>query len=107
MKPIEFEDFCDTHKHIEWTYNAEADEFAFRDLHVPYYVNHPEACTIVRGDTLQTLDFDQLVAEINRGLKIEQISRVTGYFSKVNQWNAGKRGELHDRSRSKSLDLPT
>jgi hypothetical protein len=100
MKPSEFEEFCEKHPHIEWTYNGDTDEFAFRDTQVSYYVNHPEACTIVRGDTLQKLDFNQLVSEINRGLRIEQISRVTGYFSKISQWNLGKRGELNDRSRS-------
>ncbi len=31
---------------------------------------------------------------------IEGITRITGYFSKINGWNKGKRGELSDRFRS-------
>jgi DNA-directed RNA polymerase subunit RPC12/RpoP len=30
---------------------------------------------------------------------VAQISRVTGYMSNVDSWNAGKRQELHDRAR--------
>ena len=30
---------------------------------------------------------------------IEGITRVTGFFSKINSWNKGKIGELHDRKR--------
>ncbi|MEO0184779.1 MAG: anaerobic ribonucleoside-triphosphate reductase, partial [candidate division WOR-3 bacterium] len=32
--------------------------------------------------------------------KIDHITRVTGYFSKVSGWNKGKRAELKDRYRS-------
>jgi ribonucleoside-triphosphate reductase (formate) len=31
---------------------------------------------------------------------VEQITRITGYFTKVSSWNKGKRGELKDRYRS-------
>jgi len=31
---------------------------------------------------------------------IEGITRVTGFFSKINSWNKGKIGELHDRTRN-------
>ncbi len=33
--------------------------------------------------------------------KVEQITRITGYFTKVSSWNKGKRGELKDRYRNK------
>ena len=32
--------------------------------------------------------------------KVEQITRITGYFTKVSSWNKGKRGELRDRYRN-------
>jgi len=35
--------------------------------------------------------------------KVEQITRITGYFTKVSSWNKGKIGELHDRFRNKNL----
>lgn len=31
--------------------------------------------------------------------KVEQITRVTGYMTKVSGWNKGKKGELKDRVR--------
>jgi ribonucleoside-triphosphate reductase len=37
--------------------------------------------------------------------KVEQITRITGYFTKVSSWNKGKRGELKDRHRN--LDIAT
>ena len=30
---------------------------------------------------------------------VDGITRVTGYFTRTSSWNAGKRGELHDRAR--------
>jgi ribonucleoside-triphosphate reductase (formate) len=32
---------------------------------------------------------------------VEQITRITGYFTKVSSWNKGKKGELHDRFRNR------
>lgn len=32
--------------------------------------------------------------------KVEQITRITGYYTKVSSWNKGKRGELKDRFRN-------
>ncbi len=34
---------------------------------------------------------------------VEQITRITGYFTKVSSWNKGKRGELKDRYRNNGL----
>jgi ribonucleoside-triphosphate reductase len=31
---------------------------------------------------------------------VEQITRITGYFTKVSSWNKGKIGELKDRHRN-------
>jgi len=42
---------------------------------------------------------DDLMQEINRGLLVEGITRITGYFTKTSSWNPGKRGELNDRKR--------
>jgi ribonucleoside-triphosphate reductase (formate) len=34
---------------------------------------------------------------------VEQITRITGYFTKVSSWNKGKKGELKDRFRNDGL----
>jgi hypothetical protein len=48
-------------------------------------------------ERISKIDFDKYT---HRGKNIEQITRVTGYFSKVNAWNKGKKAELKDRYRS-------
>ncbi len=35
--------------------------------------------------------------------EVEQITRITGYFTKVSSWNKGKRGELKDRYRQQMM----
>jgi ribonucleoside-triphosphate reductase len=35
--------------------------------------------------------------------KVEGITRITGYFTKISSWNKGKTGELHDRYRNYSF----
>jgi ribonucleoside-triphosphate reductase (formate) len=38
--------------------------------------------------------------------KVEGITRITGYFTKVSSWNKGKIGELHDRYRNEEYFVP-
>ena len=42
---------------------------------------------------------EELTQAIDRGLKVEGITRITGYFTKTSSWNPGKRGELKDRKK--------
>ena len=35
--------------------------------------------------------------------KVEGITRITGYFTKVSSWNKGKRGELNDRYKNQGF----
>jgi hypothetical protein len=48
---------------------------------------------------IEELTLDDLVKSTHQGKNIEQMTRVTGYFSKVSKWNKGKKGELKDRHR--------
>ena len=45
------------------------------------------------------MELNALVKATHHGKNIEQMTRVTGYFSKVSKWNKGKKGELKDRHR--------
>lgn len=51
-------------------------------------------------DAIERNDWDILFIQTHHGKNIEQMTRVTGYFSKVSKWNLGKKGELEDRYRS-------
>ena len=71
----------------------------FRNDRLAWYRNDPVRQTVFDGDWLFEHTTDELAAAINKGLEIEQICRITGYFSKVGQWNKGKQGELKDRKK--------
>ncbi len=45
------------------------------------------------------MELKELITATHHGKNIEQMTRVTGYFSKVSGWNKGKIGELRDRNR--------
>ena len=45
------------------------------------------------------MELKELITATHQGKNIEQMTRVTGYFSKVSGWNKGKVGELKDRNR--------
>ncbi len=94
----DFEDFLEKEKsHLEWSEDKEY--FFFRDLDYNYYRNESNRFLRVKKEVFKDLTIDQLKGEIGRGLNVENITRITGYFAKINSWNPGKRGELKDRYR--------
>jgi hypothetical protein len=98
MTFAEFENFLEQEKsHLEWS--EDGDFFFFRDVDYMFYRNGPNRFLRVKKETFKDLSVEQLREEIGRGLKVENITRITGYFAKVNSWNPGKRGELKDRAR--------
>ena len=53
--------------------------------------------TFFPEEAISDQDLPRLLVSTHQGRNIEHITRVTGYFSKVSGWNAGKRAELIDR----------
>jgi len=90
----EFESFV-SKDNIEW--GEDEENFYFRNLDLAWYANDHDRAVKVLKPKMSSLSVTKLEEEINKGLKIEQISRVTGSFAKVNSWNPGKRAELKDR----------
>ena len=52
-------------------------------------------------EAMAKLDLNSLAAVTAAGKNVTQITRITGYFSPVANWNKGKRAELKDRARVK------
>ena len=50
---------------------------------------------------LPNLTWGQIKGVLAHGRDVDQITRVTGYFSRVAAWNPGKRRELRERARVK------
>jgi len=50
-------------------------------------------------DAIEGSELENLLQNTSHGKNVEQMTRVTGYFSRVGAWNRGKVAELKDRSR--------
>lgn len=53
----------------------------------------------VTNSALKDNNTDTIMAQLSQGKDVEQITRITGYFSTVGNWNKGKLAELKDRYR--------
>lgn len=93
--------FLQKNRNIECKSDNEFSYFRNNDL--PWYANNPDNCTRISQHVFDKLTPEGLMDEINRGLEVEHITRITGYFTKISQWNKGKMGELKDRIRVKNL----
>ena len=99
MNQAELNEFLAKNKNIECHTDSSYSYFRNKDL--PWYASNSGNTTRITKDILAQLSSEELISQINRGLEVEQITRITGYFTKVSQWNKGKRGELQDRFRVK------
>ena len=101
MTQSELNVFLEKNKNIDCRMDG---KFTYcRNQSLPWYAKNPENCTRITKEVFEKLTPEELLKEINRGLEVEQITRITGYFTKVSQWNKGKLGELKDRIRVDEL----
>jgi hypothetical protein len=98
MTSQELNDFLDVHRNIEW--HDENDEVLFRNTMLPWYQEDTNRATKITKQKLDELTTEDLLSSINRGLEVEHITRVTGYFAKTRSFNPGKMGEFKDRYRT-------
>jgi hypothetical protein len=91
----EFEEFLEKHGTVEWYENEERGVFGFWDKTYPFYANG--GITEITYQKMDEMDGEKLAHAIYDGVRVENITRVTGYFAKVNSWNSGKKAELKDR----------
>jgi len=97
MNAQDLEIFLEQHDHIQCFDAIEEELLCFRNEHLAWYLNDPERKTAISYWKVEEMNSDDLMRAINRGLEVENITRITGYFTKVASWNPGKRGELKDR----------
>ena len=102
MTQAELTGFLEKNKNIE-SHTDESSSY-FRNNDLPWYANNPGRSTRITNGLIAQLSPEGLMGQINRGLEVEHITRITGYFTKVSQWNKGKRGELKDRMR---VEIPS
>lgn len=91
----DFEEFLKKHSNVEWYDDEDRGVLGFWDKTYPFYANG--GMTEISYQKMDEMDGDKLFHAIYDGVRVEGISRVTGYFAKISSWNPGKRGELKDR----------
>lgn len=96
MTQKELEEFLEQNPSIKGFYREDESAYYF---HHTLYDEENEALRVEKW-ALEKLTPEKLLALIEGGRNVEHITRVTGYFSKVEGWNKGKKGELKDRYRS-------
>ncbi len=99
MNKQDLDTFLDENENIEWFDDIENEQLCFRNTYIDWYRNDEKRKTAIKYWKIDELTSGQLMHEINRGLMVEGITRITGYFTKTSSWNPGKRGELNDRKR--------
>jgi len=52
------------------------------------------------NESIENNDCQTLLKQTHQGKNVEYITRVTGYFSNVGNWNKGKKEEFKDRYRT-------
>jgi hypothetical protein len=95
MNIEELDKYLEKRPMVQWMADDEGN-FYFR--HGEY--DKEEEKTKITFKALSKLSEDELDRILVNGRNVEQITRITGYFSKVGGWNKGKIGELHDRYRA-------
>ena len=60
----------------------------------------PVTQTLVSDEAIKRHDLATILKACKQGRDVQQITRVTGYFSTVGRWNKGKQAELKDRHRT-------
>ena len=63
------------------------------------HVTDPPVITRLETRAIESHDLPFLIAAMAGGKDVTQVTRVTGYFSKVASWNKAKQRELRDRHR--------
>ena len=95
----ELEDFLVAHQNIEYRIEEDSGDYQFRNINLEWYNEKEERATKITKEALEKLDENTLMNQINKGLDVDGITRITGYFGKVKSFNPGKIAELKDRHR--------
>lgn len=95
MNIAELDKFLETRSNILWHMDEEGN-FYFK--HSEY--DKGDEKVKVTPQALAKVTPEELDKVLVNGRNVDQMTRITGYFSKVSGWNKGKLGELKDRQRT-------
>ena len=78
----------------------------FRNENLPKYKNNSDFSRGLSYSDVEKMTENELSNVIDCGYKVENITRITGYMTKISTWNKGKLGELKDRRRTDLAGRP-
>lgn len=93
MKTKEFIDRC-VGEGFEWAEGRHKEEDGI-------YVKNDRigTCAHFKKEAIENNEWDALKTQVLQGKDIYHVTRIVGYFSRVENWNKSKLGELKDRRR--------
>ena len=99
MEVDEFKNFLEAHREeYEWAQGEHEGNTGIFVRNKMYDAETHYTEKAIAGHDLSTL-----IVYSRQGRNVENITRVTGFFSKVGSWNKGKTGELNDRHRDTDI----
>ena len=79
--------------------NGQACDETTKESKIKVLNSHNEAAYEVSVDAIVRQPLQDLILALETGLfmRLHGVTRIVGYFSRINNWNKSKIGELHDR----------
>ena len=79
--------------------NGQACDETTKESKIKVLNSHNEAAYEVSVDAIVRQPLKELILALETGLfmRLHGVTRIVGYFSRINNWNKSKIGELHDR----------
>jgi len=99
MEIEKLKEYLETHSEWAWKQEPQPEGIEPEDA-ILIWNERFDTVTRVTAEAIEKNKLETILAACAQGRNVEQITRVTGYFSKVAGWNKGKRGELKDRHRT-------
>ena len=98
MNIEELSNFLEVNQNIYWRWEEEGGK-----KFIYLYSKVWRETIKIDMNKINNISIEEIKMALTGGKNVEQITRVTGFFSVVRNWNAGKHAELKDRYRNKSI----
>jgi len=94
MNIEELSNFLEVNQNIYWRWEEEE-----KKKFIYLYSKVWKETIKIDMNKINNISIEEIKMALTGGKNVEQITRVTGFFSVVRNWNAGKRAELKNRYR--------
>jgi len=96
MDRKELDKFLESYDRLVWSEHPEKPG----SIIIKFEDDEDECAIIIDTANMSNVTSNDIIRQLHNGRNIQQMTRVTGFFSRVSSWNSGKIAELKDRHRS-------